>query len=322
MNWNGNEKGEMRTMALEHSGKAVKVAIMFPSYSKKCLKEGLQNGKFNKDTFIIAVEKEAKYIKTIYNFLRSHFKNYYIHKGPLETLKLDKILMTDTIFDEKKIDYAFFDLCGNLTNRITYWLNKYTHCFETDAKVIFTFKAVNRKKKFEKLIWKHTDNQILPKVAEKLRYTVHNLLDFISDGKLIKNIQFNCQTLFMAFEKKEINFDYFYRYRDTTDMFLIGCNIGDTPSGRTDFMTFMDKNNEKWGYASQAIRRGRQKNRKITEAIKKCYLDRLNIKCLTDLDKPAIKAWITRFAKEDNTTVKAVIAGIKRSWTVRHQKAA
>ena len=66
MNWNGNEKGEMRTMALEHSGKAVKVAIMFPSYSKKCLKEGLQNGKFNKDTFIIAVEKEAKYIKTIY----------------------------------------------------------------------------------------------------------------------------------------------------------------------------------------------------------------------------------------------------------------
>ena len=322
MNWNGNEKKEMRDIALEHTGKAVKTAIMFPSYSKKCVIEGLKNGKFDSNTFMIAVEKEAKYIETIHNFMRKHFKNYYIHKGPLETLNLDKVLFTGSIFDEKKIDYAFFDFCGNLTHKIAYWLNKYTHCFKTNAKVVFTFYAKNRKKKFEKLIWKHTDKEVLPEVAEKLRYTVHNLLDVIYNGNLIKNIQFDCQTLYLAFEQKEINFDYIYRYKDSSDMVLIGCNVSKEPNGRNDFIEFLDENNEKWGYASQVIRRGRQKKSKTEKNIKKAYIDRLNITCLEDLNKPAIKAWITRFAREDNTTVKAIIAGIKRSLTIRNKKAA
>ena len=311
MKWNGNEKKEMRTIALGHEGKAVKVAIMFPSYSKKCIIEGLENGKFDSNTFMIAVEKDSRHIKTIYNFLRSNFKNYYIHKGPLESLKLDKIL------DGRKVDYAFFDFCGNLTQLVAYWLHRYTDCFKTDAKLIFTFYAKNRKKLFEKLIWKHTDKQVLPEVAEKLRYTVHNLLDVIWDGKLIKNIQFDCQTLYLAFERKEINFDYIYRYKDTSDMVLIGCNVSKDPSGRNEFYDFLDKNNEKWEYASQPIRRGWQKNSKVKKNVKQNLLDKLHITCFKDLEKSGVRAWITRIANQNGTSPTRVLAGLKRSLTVR-----
>ena len=315
MNWNGNEKGKMRNIALEHKGEAVKVGFGMPSFSCKCIKKGLENGKFNKDTFMIVVEYNAEYIKPIHNFMRKHFNDYYIHKGSIETLELDKVL------DGKKIDYAFFDFCGNLTQQIAYWLYRYTDCFEIDAKLIFTFYAKIRKDLFPKLIWKHTDNQILPKVADKLRYTVHNLLDNIYNGNLVKNIQFDCQTLYLAFEKKEINFDYIYRYKDSSDMVLIGCNMSGEPNGRNDFYDFMDKHNEDWEYASQPIRRGKQKKSKVKNNVKQNLIDKLHITCFKDLEKVGVKAWITRIANQNGTSPARVMAGLKRCLTVRHKAA-
>jgi hypothetical protein len=315
--WSKEEKEKMRITALEHTGRASKVAIMLPSYSAKCLIKGLKNGKFNRKTFIIAVEKNYRYAKKLENFLKKNFNNYYLHRSPIEILKLDEVL------DGKKVDYAFFDFCGNLTNRIAYWLHSNARHFKTNAQVVFTFRAIDRIKQFERFIWKKTDKQVLPEVAEKLRHAEHNLLDIVTDGKLIKNIQFDCQTLHLAFERQEIEFDYVYRYRDSSDMVLIGCTIGEEKINEEVFYNLINSYDQTVGYSSQAIRHGwghkrRRKGKKTV--VKVSYIDEIGISSFADLNKPWVKARITKLSKRDNTTPAKVTGGLKRSLTVRGAK--
>jgi hypothetical protein len=128
--WNGLEKRAMRHFALEKTGKnPAKHYLCLPSDTLLDIKEGLETGVIDKNTLIIAVEKDMGKIPAIKKQLSKIFPDYYLF--PNQFYRLD-------LSDCGDIDFANIDLCGQLDKKIAKWLLKMDK-FTDGAKVCFTF---------------------------------------------------------------------------------------------------------------------------------------------------------------------------------------
>lgn len=114
-----------------------KVALFLPSSELLCIKAALEAGRINSSTRIIAIERNEEIAGQIRQFLHANFKQYYIHTDNAHTLDLK-----DVTNKFGKIDYAYFDFCGPLSDSLVCWL--WYHCieggvFNSNAKLAFTF---------------------------------------------------------------------------------------------------------------------------------------------------------------------------------------
>lgn len=127
-------KATYRNFAVANQGKPARVYLTLPSDEILDIKAALSHRSIDRKTFIIAVEKDKKKAKTIRELLATMFDDYHVHAGPLHTLDLT------TVLAGRKIDMAFFDLCGQMTKDIAGWLlalDKNT--FTLGARVCWTF---------------------------------------------------------------------------------------------------------------------------------------------------------------------------------------
>ena len=132
-------KDKCRTRLIESMNHS-KVALFLPSSGLLCIREALNKGKINRNTKIIAIEQDKKIVKVIKKFLKENFNEFYIHPYKVETLDLNEVTQTFG-----KIDSAFFDFCGPLSDSIAYWLmNQTKNAFTMNAKIGFTFSLGRR----------------------------------------------------------------------------------------------------------------------------------------------------------------------------------
>lgn len=99
------------------SGRIAKVALFFPSDLLLCIKQALKERRINRQTKIIAIESDCNKIGSIYTYLSSNFNEFYIQPHKAEFCDLHEVTK-----EFGKIDLAYFDFCGPLSNSIFHWL--------------------------------------------------------------------------------------------------------------------------------------------------------------------------------------------------------
>jgi hypothetical protein len=133
-------KANFRMFAVANQGKPAKVYLTLPSDEILDIKAALLLQSIDRKTFIIAVEHDPKKAQTIRELLATMFDHFHVHAGPLHTLDLA------TVLAGRKIDMAFFDLCGQMTKDIAGWLLGLDNdSFTLGARVCWTFNLNYRK---------------------------------------------------------------------------------------------------------------------------------------------------------------------------------
>jgi len=327
MDWNRTKKNQMRTLATQKNGQAYKVPLVFPSDSCKCLKELLANKAINRQSFVIAIEKDKKYAAKIRTFLKKHFNKFYIHVGEADVFDIASVLK------EKKIDYAFYDMCGNFNVRIANWFNKCQLLFEKDTSVWITQKIIYRKSEGTEVLKRHIGKDIQKDFSNKFRNIQTNIFDgILSTGDFIKHMQLTLEAMYMAFDKVNVDFISTYQYTDNmTKMGLAKLIIREKQNKDLGFDEFVESYNRLITSYNSFVRFGyprgnwpgfvppKPKKAKVKK-VALCFADRLKVKSEKDLQKDGVKKWIGRYAKMYNTTPIAIMGGIRRSLTVRRKQ--
>jgi hypothetical protein len=237
-NWvdNRENKDKARLIALRPAME-VDTALFLPSYSCKDLKISLLNKLITLKTKLIIIEKKAKYVKKIDEFLKKNgFKEsqYYIHHGQAHGLNLDKVFNSLNI---KKIDYVFFDICGNLTAQIAKWFNKYQDYFAENCHMPTTLAIHHRKKEFQFAVEKIIAKSNIGNEVNEVLTNKNNLLTCnVKKEGLLEAVLFNCQSLYYSFSKRNIKINELFIYKDTrTPMILIDAVIGGNKTKNSTF---------------------------------------------------------------------------------------
>jgi len=130
--WGGRGKNGARSSVVSLAKpKAAKAALFFPGHSCLCVEEARRQGTIDKDTFIVVVERDPAIAKVIRRKMRNF--DYHLHVGEVTTMDLSSVL------GRRRINFAFFDFCGQLTSEIASWISKQTDVFAKGAHVAFTF---------------------------------------------------------------------------------------------------------------------------------------------------------------------------------------
>jgi len=139
MNWHDrNQKARCRSYAVEAMDEPAKVALFLPSNTQLCIKEALETGVINRNTRIIAVEKDAQIAARIERYLDREFNfPYLLHCDELTNLHL----ADDPDVQRYGIDLAYIDLCGNLKLSYAKWAVRQHGVFNPGARVSWTFCA-------------------------------------------------------------------------------------------------------------------------------------------------------------------------------------
>ena len=327
--WDRTKKNQMRTLATQKDGKAFKVILVFPSHSCKCLKEMLKNKAAIRQSFVIAIERNKKHARKIRTFLKKHFNKFYIHNGEAYSFDIASVLKG------KKIDYAFYDMCGNFNVRIANWFNKCQLLFKEDTSIWITQKIIYRKGEGTKVLKRHIGKDIQKDFSSKLKNIQTNIFDgILSTGDFVKHMQLTLQAMYMAFDKVNVDFVSTYQYTDKmTKMGLAELVIKERQDKDLGFDRFVASYNRLITSYNSLVRFGyprgnwpgfvppKPKKAKVKKVVL-CFADRLKVKSEKDLQKDGVKKWIGRYAKMYNTTPKAIIGGIRRTLTVRRKRVA
>jgi hypothetical protein len=121
--YKGKYKTPMRSLAINHGleGGVAKAALILPSPAGGDVKEGIERGLFNRDTFIVAAEANPKSVSKVRDLLKSQFDRFYLHEGQLHTLPLFNVLEGNGL---SKLDFAFVDSCTQLTGGLIMWIRE------------------------------------------------------------------------------------------------------------------------------------------------------------------------------------------------------
>ncbi|MCK9544453.1 MAG: hypothetical protein M0R03_20735, partial [Novosphingobium sp.] len=222
----------------------------------------------NKYTKLILVEQKKKNIPPIQKFVKKHNLNATIHYGPIEKFDLRSELKG------AKVDFMFFDICGNITARVAYWFKKHQDCFSLNMRIPTTLAIHHRIGNFKKAISKIT-NDITPTEVEKLLFVKNNAFAYDFNKKNIRqDVLFNANILFYAFDKREIEFDGVFVYNDTrTVMTLFEIRIKGDKEKNDTLDRIIEQYDSTVSYQSQIIRRGwTKKEKKIKDVpLKNAY---------------------------------------------------
>ena len=121
--WNRKYKNAARTMAMtpDKGQNIAKLALMMPGKDCLCVREGLKTGLFDKDTFILAVEKDRNIALSIQRQLAKLNLKFEVLNCQLHEIYwwTDGIapwlaLSGNSCNLGGKIDFAFLDFCGEI----------------------------------------------------------------------------------------------------------------------------------------------------------------------------------------------------------------
>ena len=199
--YDGVFKRMVRELAVDWQGVA-KTAVFLPSDSCLCLKLAIDKKKINKNTFIIAVEKDYKKVKIIENFLKSNFKNYYMHHGEIHQLNIDKFI----------IDRAYFDFCGQISDNIIDFLNKINI---DDAELSFTFHIAIRNNKLINIL-----NSLNYDYLNGFKNQIYKTgIHLLYKNGYKKSVESTLLGIYLSFiETVNIKLQFAYEYNDTSPM--------------------------------------------------------------------------------------------------------
>jgi hypothetical protein len=134
VNW--SNKAKVRTFALGNTPK--KSLSLLPGANAYDVIEAVESGVITPSSNLVLSEKEKKIffqMKTVVTqALPKHYKLPRFHFGPLHTLRLDR-----------RLDYFWADLCGNLDLETMFWIDTHLQNWiseETD--LLFTFSSAER----------------------------------------------------------------------------------------------------------------------------------------------------------------------------------
>ncbi len=132
------QKRECRSWLInKHARALAKVALFLPSHKPLDLQAALAAGRINRHTKIIAIEHDRQRARVIHSYLQKNFDNFYLHTDDAYTLDLNTIVKKFG-----KIDFAYFDFCGPLSDNLVCWLALQVtayNVFSLGAKMGFTF---------------------------------------------------------------------------------------------------------------------------------------------------------------------------------------
>lgn len=127
MNWNTEAKARIRKDLFEVSHDfsvatnqptVSKCALMMPADTCLCVEAGLKQGRFNKNTFIIAIERDKKTTFKIARKLRKlGIKKYSIINQDFYKLEKSFSFIENNC---PEIDFTYLDLCGLYCNQVEY----------------------------------------------------------------------------------------------------------------------------------------------------------------------------------------------------------
>jgi len=184
-NWNESpEKICMRSKALRIHNKrsAVKTAVFFPSRHCYDLKEALRLGIIDKNTFVVAIERDPEIAQTIFSFMQDNNMSGHVFRGNAYDCPLAEIL------GNRKIGYAFFDFCGDLCSNLAQWLMDIfaDGLFTPAANVAFTFSLGARRCKLMKEVsrglWEGPGNKMARRALQSLHYRPYRYGEGYSDN--------------------------------------------------------------------------------------------------------------------------------------------
>jgi hypothetical protein len=317
-NWDLPNKNNTRSYAVSFMGKLYRVVLFFPSHSCIDVKQALKNKIIDKYTFIIVVEKNISYLKEIKEtFAQLGLINVCYHLGQADTLDLA------TVLNGRKIDYMFFDVCGNLTHKIANWFNLYQNYFEDNCRLFLTFSMAFRGKKDGKRDPKFI--RVLKKFFKKTKKSIQSKLLFnrninYSDNLSTQNFKYIKYALYFIFSTKEIEINGSYIYRDKTPMSLTEVTIlKDKPKDKTFDKMLCSLPSLVY---TPKKKRGRPRLKKVVKLSYAKLLHIYNLKDLKAAEKSAGKqAAVTRLANTNGTLKGRIWAGIRREITCMNRAA-
>ncbi|MBT6051395.1 MAG: hypothetical protein HOG49_31730 [Candidatus Scalindua sp.] len=87
--WNAPMKRAARTIAIQSDKKTpAKTYLCLPGSKCKCVREALEQGTIDVDTFVIAIERDPKTADLIEQQLKGLIKNYHLHRDVAQMISL------------------------------------------------------------------------------------------------------------------------------------------------------------------------------------------------------------------------------------------
>lgn len=340
-NWDFGPKNEARNLALSvtsRTRKPVKTALFFPSDTCLDLIQSLKRGLITRKTYLILVEKEETVIIEIKRFLRKMgFKNYYIHDHKAGIHKLN----LTTALQGRKLDFMFFDICGNLTPEIAYWFYNNQSNFNKNMMMPTTL-AIHPRGIRAKTRGPKKENgrlckffHVVEKETQDIMYdaSIFGKKDNLASSNaeslyLLRDFRLSCKALFHMFSTKNISIEETLIYRDTsTNMAMFNIRIiGDKTADNT-FESIITAYDKKVCRAKmlRKVRLERTKRRKKTNNTPRVVLVEMAeiAKYKTYENVPShIKAKITKQANLNKASIKMTHAGYKARLTKLTNRAA
>jgi len=215
-NYSSQAKAEVRTIATEKRGPAVKRTMGFPSLEALDTKQNFSTGNFDKNTFFIPIEQQATRRPIVDKQVAKLTKNTIpalactAHAVPLEKY-LD-------IKKGEKLDYMFYDICGNITAKIARWFFLYQEYLENGFRLPITMQAVSTQ--FKGLNYKEVDEatngeffDFVHKFLRKQGVEI-NLKSGSLSMTTLKSIYAQIYLLICSMPNKDIEFKSFYVYNN------------------------------------------------------------------------------------------------------------
>jgi len=138
-------KARQRNRAVENRGITYKTALMFPSEKCEDVLQGFnETCIFNRDTFMLAIEKDRSYVPKIKRTIHKLFDNAEIFNTEASNVDLREIL------GQRKIDYCFYDICGGWKPDIANWFYHNNDLFAQGARLAITICVNQRQADFLK----------------------------------------------------------------------------------------------------------------------------------------------------------------------------
>lgn len=317
-----------------------KVAIFLPADSCIDVKLALETGVINKRTFLIIVEKAHSAATKIRAYMSKTFpKNgYAICELELEKLDLENVL------EGRKVDYAFLDMCGQITHKVAYWLHKNQDCFTDDAIIGITrYARVRASDPWFSLVAEWMDEQDYFELSAKMeeargdltgdvsvkkvstktlktgKYPANELKDIVTRHRFIHFARVACHITMSALSRKEVEIERVFLYKDNSEMHLIILKIKGSKIPQRDILEpIREYDKTLTSYAARiwpTKTEGKKRKRKTKEEIELAKKLSIVVHTITSRRRFTMsaveKGKITRWAQALGKKPIMVVAGIK-----------
>lgn len=229
MDWNTEPKAHIRKDLFEVSHEfsvttnqptVSKCALMMPADTCLCVEAGLKQGRFNKDTFIIAVERDKETtFKIAENLKKLGIEKYAIINQ--DFYKLEKSFgFIENYCPE--IDFAYLDLCGLYCNQVEYSFDKLyvNNILKLNIPVAYTAQLTDRVNMWaNEDCTNHYKFSTIEKVQANARKLTRHFLDnivnhwnydkyIVTYGRAYKNSTSRCSPMVTFMTQPQLNVKY------------------------------------------------------------------------------------------------------------------